>query len=153
VARLPRAGRAVLIFLDVDGVLRRRTAPLYRLERAPREAFEALLRSLPAARVVVASSWREAFSLAEIRSHFSEDVRERIVGVTPIAGNREGAYREREVRAWLKRHAEESTAWVALEDDPDLYGAAAPVVLIDADRGLDAAACEAARARLTSAAG
>jgi hypothetical protein len=137
-----------LIFLDIDGVLRRRTAPLYRLEEPLRRAFEGLLESLPAVRVVIASSWREGFSLDEIRGHFSPALRDRLVSVTPRATEREGAYREREVRAWLRRHAAPGTTWVALDDDASLYGRDAPLVWVDPDRGLDAEAVAAAKERL-----
>jgi HAD domain in Swiss Army Knife RNA repair proteins len=49
-----------LIFLDFDGVLRRKDAPLYKLERPLVARFEETLRAIPDASVVITSSWREA---------------------------------------------------------------------------------------------
>jgi len=130
----------VIIFLDFDGVLRRKDAPLYKLDRDLVSRFEEALRAMPGANVVITSSWREAFSLAEMRRSFSPDIAARIVGVTPIAQNRDGCYRHREVLAYLKRNGMEGRPWVALDDDPEHYPAAAPLVLVDATRGLDEAA-------------
>jgi len=127
-----------VLFLDIDGVLRRRGAPLYRLEAPLRDAFEALVRDLPEVQTVISSTWREGFSLAEIREHFSPDVAERIVGTTPIASVREGHSRHREVLAYLKRRGLERETWVAIEDDPEHFPASAPVVLVDPDMGFDA---------------
>ena len=87
----------MLIFLDFDGVLRRKDAPLYRLESDLMTHFERALRALPGARVVITSSWREAFGLPEMRRLFSPDIAQRIIGVTPVARDREGTYRYREV--------------------------------------------------------
>jgi HAD domain in Swiss Army Knife RNA repair proteins len=127
----------MLIFLDFDGVLRRKDAPLYKLERPLVARFEETLRAIPDASVVITSSWREAFSLAEMRQSFTPDIASRIVGVTPIAQNREGCYRNREVMAYLKRKGLEGAAWVALDDDPEHYPAGAPVILVDPSVGFD----------------
>jgi hypothetical protein len=137
-----------VIFLDIDGVLRRRNAPFYRLEVPLREAFEALVRGLPEAQVVITSSWREGVTLGEIRRHFSPDVGARIVGTTPIAGVHEGHYRHREVLAYLKRHGLQEEVWVALEDDPEHYPASAPVVMVDPDVGFDSDRAREVRERL-----
>ena len=101
----------MLIFLDFDGVLRRKDAPLYKLEREVVSRFEEALRAMPGASVVITSSWREAFSLPEMRRSFSPDIAARIVGVTPIAQSRDGCHRHREVMAYLKRNAMEGSPW------------------------------------------
>ena len=133
-----------LLFLDFDGVLRRRTSPLYELDRDLVGNLEAVLRALPDVEVVITSSWREAFSLDEIRSRFSPDIGARIVGVTPSSRSRDGFYRHREVSAYLKSAA--ATRWVALDDDREHYPPEAPVLLVDPEVGLDAAmAAELAR--------
>jgi len=98
--------------------------------------------------VVITSTWKEAFSLAEIRRHFSPDVAQRIVGTTPIARSREGHYRYREVLAYLKRHGLDGEPWVAIDDDPEHYPASAPVVLVNPDVGFDADSAPAVRERL-----
>jgi HAD domain in Swiss Army Knife RNA repair proteins len=127
----------MVIFLDFDGVLRREGAPLYQLEKPLVSRFEETLRAIPDATVVITSSWREAFSLAEMRRSFSNDVAARIIGTTPIARSREGCYRHREVVAYLKRNGMEGRPWVALDDDPEHYPAGAPVILVDPTRGFD----------------
>ena len=134
----------MLIFLDFDGVLRRKTSPLYRLEAPLVACFEEALRAIPGAEVVISSSWRDAFSLAEMRRLFSPDVAERIAGVTPVSQDRDGFYRHREVLAYLKRNGHAGHRWIAIDDDPEHYPANSPVLLVDPARGFDADA----RARL-----
>ena len=60
----------MLVFLDFDGVLRRQQSPLYRLETCCVEPFEAAMRRLPDAEIVITSSWREAFSLKKMKASF-----------------------------------------------------------------------------------
>eukprot|EP01042_Synura_sphagnicola_P011839 gene11839-15094_t len=45
--------------------------------------FEQVMRDYPGVDIVVSSNWREAYSLEELRSVFSEDFRDRLVDVTP----------------------------------------------------------------------
>lgn len=104
------------------------------------QRFEECLRAIPGAEVVISSSWREAFSRAEMRRSFSPDIAERIVGVTPVSERREGPYRHREVLACLKRRGLEETGWVAVDDDPELYPAGSPVLLVDPSQGFDSEA-------------
>jgi hypothetical protein len=138
----------VLLFLDLDGVLRRRHAALYRLEADRLAAFEDALRWIPDAEVVITSTWREVMPLPKLRALFSEDLRGRIVGVTPLARLRDGHYRHREVLAYLRLHALSDTPWIAIDDNPDHYPAACDVLLIDPTRGFDR---EAARNLVTMA--
>lgn len=137
----------MLIFLDFDGVLRRKQSPLYRLDADCVSHFEKAVRSLLEAEIVITSSWREGFSLDQMRKLFSPDIAARIVGVTPIDWRREGHYRYREVLTYLKRSGDAGQEWIALDDDPFHYPRLSNVLLIDAERGFDS---EAAR-RLVSA--
>jgi hypothetical protein len=130
----------MLIFLDFDGVLRRDGAPLYRLEPDLLSRFESVLRALPHADVVIASSWREAFGLAELRAHFSPDIAARIIGVTPIARERGEHDRHREVSAFLRRARHAGHAWVALDDDAENYPVRENVRILSPTTGFDAAA-------------
>ena len=139
-------GTVPILFLDLDGVLRRSASPLYALDRELVANLEDVLRRAPGVEVVITSSWREAFSLAELRKHFSADIWPRIVGVTPLSQSKEGFYRHREVLAYLKAKGMASDSWVAVDDDPEHYPRAAPVLLVDPAVGLDrAAASELAR--------
>jgi hypothetical protein len=114
-----------LLFLDLDGVLRRSTSPLYALDRDLVANLESLLRAFPDVSVVITSSWREAFGLDEIRRRFSADIRERIVGGTPSSRSRDGFYRHREVLAYMKAKAV-GAWWVAVDDDREHYPVEAP---------------------------
>ena len=121
-----------ILFLDLDGVLRRKNAPLYELEPDLLARFERCVRAIPDLRIVISSSWREAFSLDEIREHFAIGVAQRIVGVTPSVAMRDDFDRHREVLAYLKRHhAGEDVRWLAIDDDPENYPPGAPVLLVD----------------------
>ena len=103
----------MLIFLDFDGVLRRKQSPLYRLDADCLGLFEQAVRKLPDAEIVITSTWREAFSLERMRGLFSPDISARIVGATPIDRRREDHYRYREVLAYLKRNGKSGVPWVA----------------------------------------
>ena len=132
----------MLIFLDFDGVLRRKHSPLYRLDADCLSAFEQAVRKLPDAEIVITSTWREAFSLERMRGLFSPDISARIVGVTPIARRREDHYRYREVLAYLKRNGKSGVPWVALDDEPSHYPPFANLILIDGQQGFDSHAAE-----------
>jgi hypothetical protein len=128
----------VLIFLDFDGVLRRKQSPLYRLDADCLATFEESIRALPEAEIVIMSSWREALSLERMRHLFSADIAARIIGVTPIASRPEGHYRYHEVLAYLRKRSEASgCSWVALDDDPSHYPAIPNLILINGEQGFD----------------
>jgi hypothetical protein len=119
---------------------------LYALDRDLVANLEGVLRVLPEVRVVIASSWREVFSVAEMREHFAADIQPRIVGVTPSSHSREGFGRYREVLAYLKAQGASEARWLAVDDDREHYPPDAPVLLVDPAKGLDEpAAAELAR--------
>ena len=137
----------MLSFLDFDGVLRRKQSPLYKLDADCVAVFESAVRLLPEAQIVITSSWRDAFSLSQMRALFSPDIAERIVGVTPAEWSHEDQYRHREVLAFLQRNGHSGTNWVAIDDDPLHYPPLTNLIVVDAERGFDSAAA----ARLASA--
>lgn len=107
-----------LLFLDFDGVLHPQTEG----EVVSREeAFchlpklEEILRNYPAVRIVISSTWREHFSLTQLRERFSADIRPRIVGTTPVH-EYHSARRENEILEWLKENNEGEANWLALDD-------------------------------------
>ena len=133
----------MLIFLDFDGVLRRKQSPLYRLDGDCLSIFEGAVRLLPNAQIVITSSWREAFSLSQMRRLFSPDIAERLVGVTPTEWSREDQYRYREVLSFLKRNGHASSRWIALDDEAFHYPSGFDnLVLVDGSRGFDAEAAK-----------
>jgi HAD domain in Swiss Army Knife RNA repair proteins len=121
----------LLVFLDFDGVLRRSDAPLHRLEEPLLVAFEAAVRRIPDAQIVITSSWRETVDLPALRRLFSPDVAERIVGVAPF-GN-EGRYGE--IVSYLKEAGAVEGRWVVVDDDPYGYPGNTPLILVDPAKG------------------
>jgi hypothetical protein len=74
-----------ILFLDFDGVLRRNGSPLYNLESELVINLEKAPREAPAVKIVITSSWREAFGLNELRGLFSADIAVRVEGCTPTS--------------------------------------------------------------------
>ncbi|MDR1661678.1 MAG: hypothetical protein LBR95_04535, partial [Azoarcus sp.] len=81
------------------------------------------------------------FSLSKLRSRFSEDIRSRILGVTPHILPRRGSelhgLREQEAKMWLQQHTPDiaSAAWCALDDAPGNWISRSRLVLTDFKRG------------------
>lgn len=128
----------VLIFLDFDGVLRRKDAPLYRFEKLLRLAFEDAVRRIPGGEIVVTSTWREVAELTDLRKLFSRDVAERMVGVTPIG---EGG-RYREILTYLRATGAEGRRFVVVDDDPQSFPRGVPLLLVDPAKGFGAEEAE-----------
>jgi hypothetical protein len=121
----------LLIFLDFDGVLRRKEAPLHRFEKPLVARFEEAVRRIPDAQIVITSSWREVLGLEDLRKLFSADVAERIVGMIPF-GN-QGRYGE--ILAYLKESGSAGLRWVVVDDDPYGYPRDTPLILVDPATG------------------
>lgn len=121
----------MLIFLDFDGVLRRKDSPPGRFEKPLLAAFEEAVRRIPDAQIVITSTWREVVDLSGLRKLFSRDVAEKIVGVTPFVPG--GRYRE--VQTYLARNEAQDSRWVGVDDDPVSYPPGAPAILVDPTRG------------------
>jgi hypothetical protein len=137
-AGIKKGGR-MLVFLDIDGVLRRSDSPRYRLDADCREHFEGAVRRCTDVQLVICSTWRLALSLDEIRGHFSADVAARIIGATPdLCGEEETHLRYREVQAFLKKRGAEQDLWMVIDDDAEQYPPGAPLLLVDPEMGFDA---------------
>ena len=133
----------MLIFLDFDGVLRRAQSPKYRFERDCLDSFQQAFRSIGTGEIVIASSWKDAFSLDNIRNRFASDVALRICGATPSSKRLDGRYRYREVCAYLSRHGWTTRPWIAIDDDSEHYPPRLKnLVLTDPARGFDADAAQ-----------
>jgi hypothetical protein len=128
-----------VLFLDFDGVLHPVGGPPgHSLPFEHMHALEAVLRRWPALQVVIASSWREHYELEQLRDFFADDLRDRVVGVTPVL-EREGEFavgrRQKECLAWLAANAPEAR-WLALDDDATLYESGPHALICDAVQGL-----------------
>ncbi|SCK38050.1 hypothetical protein VAR608DRAFT_3529 [Variovorax sp. HW608] len=112
----------MILFLDFDGVLHLEGEGHLPVESPfcflPR--LEALLREFAEVRIVISSMWRERHTLDQLREFFSDDLRHRIVGVTPLPVRGPGGYaparREGEILAWLETHGGVEQPWVAPDD-------------------------------------
>jgi hypothetical protein len=144
------------IFLDLDGVLVREP-PLnsnqgifvlengkYKPQFTPEclNFFENSLRSYSNYQIVISSSWKELFSLEEIKSHFSPDIAVNIVGVTPDDHDPSAYYRYREAKKYLEQNNLDDVFWLAIDDIPEHYPAQIPIIITNAEIGFD---CECAK--------
>ena len=110
------------LFLDFDGVLH----PQYDGGPTPKEVcfchlprFEAVMRQHPGVLIVISSTWRQQFSLAQLHGYFGADIAQRIVGVTPsypAEGPPRLHVREWEILQWLQTHQASHRPWLALDD-------------------------------------
>ena len=132
-----RLRRLMYIFLDFDGVLRRLSSDPSRLEKDCLENFEAAVRPLPNAKIVISSAWRLVMPFKELRGFFAAEVADKIVGVTPEITLSSPHARYEEIRAYLKGQNTEDEIWVAIDDDPKHFPKDAPVILTSPDEGFD----------------
>ena len=123
-----------ILALDFDGVLHPLNcgveAKLCRLC-----LLEEWLRGRPQVRVLISSSWREAYRLDELASFFSEDLQNRIAGVTPVYEKLFGQQwarsaaniaatryqRQVEIERWLADTGATDERWAAVDDDSSLF--------------------------------
>jgi hypothetical protein len=116
----------MILFLDFDGVLH----PLGSTEKqyfSRLPLLERFLRDEASGwKVVISSSWREHYSRQQLLEIFSPDLRTRIIGSTPVDGDRSlhatwGAQarlypREIQIRHFLAQRGLDVEEWVALDD-------------------------------------
>ncbi len=117
----------MILFLDFDGVLH--TEPCYDdgqlFSRLPR--LENVLRDFPAVQVVISSTWRDKYSLSELRTFFSVDIAVRIIDVTPAwqdipeIVDTMGYQRHAEIEGWLRRSGKPWFPWLAIDDKSYLF--------------------------------
>lgn len=124
-----------ILFLDFDGVLHRENLTSRQPLLSQLPLLEDVLREFPEVEVVISSTWRlkwpdQGLATTELRKHFSSDIAQRVVGVTPhhltldskLAPDGMDVYhRHWEIETWLRTHRPHSTTWVALDDRPYLF--------------------------------
>lgn len=113
----------MILFLDFDGT----THPIPCKDRdffscLPR--LENVLREYPHVQVVISSLWRCDQPLEQLREYFSDDIRPRVIGLTPFveAAKNESwsafftaKTRHAEILEWIAQH-DYKGPWVALDD-------------------------------------
>lgn len=108
----------VVVFLDFDGVLHPMPSWQHEvLQQMP--VLADVLRQFPGVEVVISSSWREHYSLEEMKEFFAEDIRHLVVGVTPVLRQGDASTpfeRQREIEAWLQANRSGGRPWLAIDD-------------------------------------
>lgn len=138
----------MILALDFDGVLHPRL-PQHEPLFCRMNLLEDWLRAHAEVDVLISSSWREFHPFDEMREYFSEDLRARVVGATPIArqlfkdsrlpedAHRAIYERQFEIEAWCRSRDLPDDSWLALDDDDRLFEpSCSQLVLCDAKVGL-----------------
>lgn len=115
----------MVLFLDFDGVTH--PEPCFSPEKyfSALPLIESVIREFDDLDIVISSNWRKTDSLASMIAPFAEDIRPRIVGVTPIEVDvgalPEGLHayeREAQCVSWMRANRPAYCPWVAIDDRP-----------------------------------
>jgi len=140
----------VTLFLDVDGVLHPRAPGAEKFTAMPQ--LQQSMRRHPRMEVVISSSWREVFDFEDLVELFDEDLRDRIVGSTPVLEQDTEFIRQRECEQWMRTHCPPGQEWVALEDEKALFEPGCPwLLLVDGSKGLQLEDCTRLDERISEA--
>lgn len=72
--------------------------------------------------IVISSSWRETYDYEDIIEAFEPNIRDRVVGVTPILENNfEPLGRYREILSYCSNNSISENDWKAIDDMPHLF--------------------------------
>ncbi len=109
----------IVIFLDFDGVTHHwlpSASAEERFQYLPR--IEDVLRCFAEVRIVICSDWRKNTPWSAILSVFAEDIRPRVIGMTPVFSFNDyyTGLRHAEAQAYLKENNFDPERWVALDD-------------------------------------
>lgn len=105
----------MIIFLDFDGVLHEiECAHWAEFQHVPK--LEQVLNDYPDVKIVISSTWRYRETLTELQMHFSEDMRHKIIDVTPqLADSDVPLARFKEISAWIAKNDYQGE-WLAIDD-------------------------------------
>ncbi|OAD22555.1 hypothetical protein THIOM_001637 [Candidatus Thiomargarita nelsonii] len=130
------------IFLDIDGVLVKEDLPgaeinedLMKFDEECLNTFESVIRRYENSKIVISSSWIEIFALETIKTLFSSEVAEKIMGATPRLNQPLKYFRYHEVLDYLKQN--EAEPWVAIDDIAEHFPPDAPVIVTNPYIGFD----------------
>jgi len=147
--RMPMLGLGLdrVLFLDIDGVLHPDGPGDYEDFSCLPVFCEALRAADPQQRlpIVVSSAWRHTQRLDDIKGHFPQDIRDRIIGVTPYLSGTEAASpgtplravravasrytRHNEILAWITRNSAHAQ-WLAVDDRASGFEDACPQLFL-----------------------
>jgi hypothetical protein len=137
------------IFLDIDGVLvpekkfetQVSKEELLKFNPICLHIFEDVLQRYPNVYIVISSSWKEVFPFESVRSLFSPNIAERVIGFTPFLDPKlihQFQYlRHQEVLEFLRQNNALDDFWVAIDDIAEHYPPNARVVVTDPYSGFD----------------
>lgn len=138
-----------LVFLDFDGVMHPVRCHVND-HFCNLKLFEEVMREFPDVQIVIASTWREAYLLSDIRQRFSPDIGARIIGKTPTWDDGTDEHiRYREIRQYLGQPKLAGAKWIALDDADFEFPDRCPnLLLCDSNQAFDARVAAELRARL-----
>ena len=128
----------MLIFFDIDGVLRKMQDPIGILNPALVANLEVTCQLYQHVRIVISSSWKLMYSIKEIKLLFSEALQKRIIGVTPDLYS-PGCSQQRldEITSWISKHNYQGH-WIVIDDQPNFFPPGFNQLLItDGSKGYD----------------
>lgn len=113
----------MILFLDFDGVLHPRAPGKGLFSNLAR--LETVLREFEFVEIVITSTWREDMPFEKLQELFSPDIRQRVIGITPVVeiefpAGPHGS-REKEIRLFLEQGDHRERAWLALDDEEKLF--------------------------------
>jgi hypothetical protein len=123
----------MLIFLDIDGVLHPepRNSTEMLMSELPR--LERILRDFKDVSIVISSTWRQTRTIEYFQNFFSQDIADRVIGMTPRWQDLDIAtplyQRQAEVEAWFKANCEPWNKFIVLDDKPWLFSPFYPHLL------------------------
>ena len=129
--------KAPIVFLDFDGVTHPEVCKVDQLFTCL-PLIEGVLRKHAHIDVVISSSWREHHPLSELREFFAPDMRQRVLGSTPVTPRNESEpaaphVRQTECETWLTTHRT-GHPWIAIDDVPWLFRPGCPNLLLTQHR-------------------
>lgn len=125
--------KAPIVFLDFDGVTHPEVCKKEKLFTCLPLIETVLRRHLPA-QIVISSSWRTHHPLSELRAFFAPDIRQRVLGSTPVTPRNQAVpaaphVRQTECETWLTTHRP-GHPWIAIDDVPWLFAVGCPNLLL-----------------------
>jgi hypothetical protein len=142
ILKQPCPGMNLTLFLDFDGVVH--PQPCFRENvfcRLP--LLEDVLREFSEVNIVISSSWREHYGLAELKDFFSQDIAPRVIDVTPFY--RDPAFdhlknpptdfeRQWEIEAWCDENQRHASNWIAIDDYAPWFEPDCPNLLVTSSK-------------------
>ncbi|UQV45036.1 hypothetical protein KIV45_25460 [Janthinobacterium lividum] len=134
----------MILFLDFDGVLHPFPMTSTSSHFSATPSLWTILEKIPEISVVITSTWREQFSLAQLvellKGHGGEHFSNRFIGVTPIMESTTDyvpGIRQQEIESWLVENEVTDEPYIILDDIEEYFDSTCPnLYLVDGVSGL-----------------